>query len=188
MTRLCFVSLIALSLGACSSAVTSAPVSRAPGPPASVDGTETSTYIRLSEESLAATAEFYATPEKLWAALPVVYGKLGIAANVNDPTTLRYGATAFTSSQLGGKRTADYVRCGNEGAGPSASGAYRRRLSILSSIVGIGDAHSALTTEVTGSATSVEGTSSGAVRCVTNGTLERQIRSLLLDAIESQGK
>jgi hypothetical protein len=179
------MSLIALSLGGCAPGVVAAPGSRPPGPSAMIDATEPSTDIRLSDESPAAAVVYEATPATIWAALPVAYGKLGIVADVNDPTTLTYGARTFTSSQLGGKRTSGYVRCGNEGAGPSASSAFRRRLSILSSVHDAGSGRSALTIEVVGFATSVEGTSSDPVRCVTNGTLEQRLRSLVLDTIQS---
>lgn len=170
--------LLALLLIACSPAAPSP----APSPatrPASITETSTSVAIRLSESHEPATVTLDAPLERVWSIVPEVYQALGIPAEINDPGARVYGTRSFAQSRLGGKRTADYVRCGNEGAGPSAVSGYRVRLSVVSSLRSAPGGKTVLATEVNGSATPVEGTSTAAVRCASTGALEQRIHSLV---------
>lgn len=176
--------LLVLATISCASA-SSAPAPARNTGPASITETETGNFVRLNEESGGTTAIVAASPDRVWALLPEVYQELEIAGDVLDASTRTFGIRSYTQSRLAGKRTAELVRCGNQGAGPSASGAYRTRLSITTTVQPEAADRTRLTTEVSGSATSVEGTSTGAVRCVSTGELEQRIRKLLLQRLSS---
>jgi hypothetical protein len=126
-----------------------------------------------------------ASRDDAWAALPQVYASLGLRADLVDPATHRYGAQRVTQVRIGERRTRDLVRCGNDGAGPSSVSGHRIQLSIVSRLSASAGGKTDVTTEVAGWATSVEGGSTGAVRCVSTGELEQQIAIRLAAALRS---
>jgi len=155
---------------------------RAPEP-ARVTNTEASGFIRLSDEPVATTV-IEAPIERVWALLPGVYETIGVPGEIDDAATRAYGTRRFTSNRLDKNRTDSFVRCGNEGAGPSAGGAYRMRLAIVSTLRSAPEDRTLVSTELTGSAVAAEGTSTGVVRCVSNGGLELRIRALLVERLK----
>lgn len=150
-----------------------------PGLPASVTGDET-VNVRLAAESDAMNAVMKADPEKIWMLLPEIYQKLGITGEILDKDDTMFGTRKFTGRSVTGMRTAEFVRCGNDAAGPSG-GMYRTNLSIVTTVRGTGDGKTSLSTLIEGFATPAEGTSTDAVRCVSNGRLEKRIRTLLTE-------
>lgn len=182
MRRLGSIGLVALAAAACAPAASS-PRPTPAGPPPSLTVTSTEVTVRLSENAGVAPLRLDAPLERVWEALPAVYETLGIPVEVNDASTRTYGTRRYTYGRLGGKRTMDYVRCGHQGAGPSAVSSYRVRVTIVSSVGPAPDEKSVLATEVTGVAMPVDGTSTGAVRCVTTGDLERRIHSLVAEQL-----
>jgi hypothetical protein len=150
------------------------------GPSAHVSETATGGFIRLSEDSKATSISLDAPPAKVWAALPAVYRKLGITPDRNDAATMTIGTQAYTQSRLDGRRTLEWMRCGNQGAGPSSGGMVRTRFTILSTVRPAANDRSDLVTTITGTATPVEGTSTGPVSCTSTGDLEQRIRSLVV--------
>ena len=52
-----------------------------------------------------------APPDSVWKALGAAYAALGLTPTVVDSRTRTYGVQRFTQPRLGGKRTAEYVRC-----------------------------------------------------------------------------
>jgi hypothetical protein len=152
-----------------------------PGLPASVTGEET-VNVRLATESDVIHAVMNADPEKVWKLLPEVYQKLGIEGGVLDKDATMFGTRKFTARSVEGMRTSEFVRCGNDAAGPSG-GMYRTNLSIISSVQGTGSGKTSLSTLIEGFATPAEGTSTDAVRCVSNGRLEKRIRTLLTERL-----
>jgi hypothetical protein len=152
-----------------------------PGMPASVTGSET-VNVRLAAESEAMHAEVNADPEKVWKLLPEIYEKLGITGEVLNSDATMFGTRKFTGRSVGGMRTNEFVRCGNDVAGPSG-GMYRTNLSIVTSVMGTGSGKTSLSTQIEGFATPAEGTSTEAVRCVSTGRLEKRIRTLLTERL-----
>ena len=184
MLRLLPRAFIILATVACGTAV---PVTTDPGrapEPARVTDTETSGFIRLSDEPSAATV-IEAPLDRVWALLPGVYETIGVAGDIDDAAARVYGTRRFTSNRLDKNRTDAFVRCGNEGAGPSAGGAYRMRLAIVSTLRSAAEGRTLISTEVTGSAVAAEGTSTGVLRCVSNGGLEQRIRKLLIERLKA---
>lgn len=150
---------------------------------ASVIDSESGPFIRLGQQSASVIAPSGASPERIWSVLPAVYEKLGIRADINEAATRTIGTRSFTQSRLDGKRTSDWIRCGNQGSGPSSGGMYRTRLSIITSVEPASGGGSKIVTEIGGIATPVEGTSTGPVTCVSLGTIEQRIRELVDEQI-----
>lgn len=170
--RALLLSISILTATACGSPTTgSGPTS---GPGSSIIPTSTGVLIRIAEDGAPSREIVSATPEQVWAILPAVYEQLGIEAGIMDSDGLVYGAPRFTGTRIGGRRTAEFMRCGSAGAGPSTGG-YRIRLSIQSKVRELAEGSTAIETQVTGSGTPFEGTSTGVVRCVSTGDLEREI-------------
>lgn len=165
-----------LLLAACAPAAPHAS-SAAPEPSPAIMETSTGISVRLGADG-PARAAVDAPAGRVWAALPAVYEALGIPAEVSDPAAHTYGTQRFTRTRLGDRRTAEMVRCGNAGSGASAMSTYRIRLSILTTLRPGAGGGTELSTEVAGSATPVDGTSTGATRCVSTGELERRIAAL----------
>ncbi len=150
---------------------------------ASVIDSESGPFIRLGQQSGSVSVSSDAAPDRVWSVLPVVYEKLGIRAEVNEAATLTIGTRGFTQTRIEGKRTSDWIRCGNEGSGPSSGGMYRTRLSIITRVEPASGGGSNVVTEVSGTATPVEGTSTGPVACASVGTIEQRIRTLIEEQI-----
>ena len=141
-------------------------------------------YVIRFENEAALSAALNSTPERVWSILPSVYQALRIPTEVYDPRTRSIGTQRFTELRIGDTRTVDLVRCGNEGAGPSAVSAYRVRLSIITTVRARPGNVSSLTTQVTATGTPVEGTSTATVRCVSTGEIERRILALTSEQLQ----
>ena len=179
MSRTFFLALVAC-LG-CAPAVrtTSTPT---PTTPSTVSDTEAGT-IRLSDMQTIASTALSAPIDSVWRVLPAVYTKLEIAPEVSDRNAAVFGTRAHTSSRLAGGRAIDLLRCPNSGSG-SSTGAYRTRISILTTVAELPGGETGVSTEVSGAATSVEGTSTGAMRCASTGEIERRIVGLITDLLK----
>jgi hypothetical protein len=164
------------AVAGCASAVTSSP-----GAGASAHATESGVFVKLSEEPQNVSVSIDAPAEKVWSVLPRVYEQLGIKPEFADDAAMTIGTRSFTASRLDGKRASESVRCANQGSGPS-SGMFRTRLSIATRVVSV-QGKAEIISEVTGTATSVEGTSTGAVTCASTGMIEARIRELTLAAL-----
>jgi hypothetical protein len=160
---------------------TATPVGTAPtSHPATVAGDDEVTSIRLSEEPESMSAVFDAPPAKVWAAMPLVYQKLEVTgAGVLDSDAQTYGVHDYTSNRLAGTRTGDFVRCGEEGSGQALGSMVRRRLSISTNVHGDPNGKTTISTQISGYAQPAEGTSNSAIRCASNGKLEKRIRAVL---------
>ena len=153
------------------------------GTPGSISGSETGGMIRIGEDSRAVSIAIAAAPDQVWAVLPGVYQELGIQAEIRDEASRMIGTRGFTGSRIGGKRTSDFVRCASQGAGPSSGGMMRTRLTITSRLNAASGGKTDLVTEVGGTATPVEGTSTGPVGCASTGELEQRIRAMVEKAV-----
>ncbi|MBW3654995.1 MAG: hypothetical protein KY444_02745 [Gemmatimonadetes bacterium] len=173
-----------LPLAACAAAAEPAR-SGAAAPPTHIQETGGGIRIQLGAAEPGTPVALSGSREEAWAALPQVYASLGLPADLVDPATHRYGAQRVTQARIGERRTRDLVRCGNDGAGPSSTAGYRIQLSIVSRLVGAAGGKTEVTTDVAGWGTTVEGASTGAIRCVSTGELEQQIATRLAAALRS---
>jgi hypothetical protein len=168
-------------LTACASA--SSPPAGA-GDPGSISGSDVgSGMIRLGTDSRATSISISATPEQVWAVLPGIYQELGIQAEMRDDALRTLGTRGFTGSRIGGKRAGDFVRCASQGTGPSSGGMMRTRLTIITRVTSASGGKAEIVTEVGGTATPVEGTSTGPTACASTGELEQRIRTMAEKAI-----
>lgn len=166
------------AVAGCASAATSSP-----GAGASAHATESGVFVKLSEEPQNVSVSIGAPAAKVWSVMPRVYERLGIKPEFANDAAMTIGTRSFTASRLDGKRASEAIRCANQGSGPS-SGMVRTRLSIVTRVVAVQGA-AEIISEVTGTATSVEGTSTGAVTCASTGMIEARIRELTLAALAS---
>ena len=78
----------------------------------------------------------------------------------------------------------EFLRCPNSGVGPSGA-VFRTRIAILTTVADLPGRKTAVSTEVAGTATSIEGTSTGPVKCASTGEIERRIVSLITEFLQS---
>lgn len=147
------------------------------GAPTVVTGTSTGVLVRLEDPSAGAATVIDADAATVWDALPWAFEGVGIPAGVLDEQAMTYGNPRFTGTRIGDRRTQSFVRCAGTGTGLSAAGDYRIRLMISSRVEAQADGRSLLFTSVSGTATTVEGTSTAPIRCVSDGQLEALIAS-----------
>ncbi|HEX2091150.1 MAG TPA: hypothetical protein VHG28_02065 [Longimicrobiaceae bacterium] len=179
---------VLLALLAASCAPPSPSTGTAPrGPTPILEETSTGLSYRLNNDTEAVVYRVDAPVDHVWALLPEVYRELGIPEGTRDPAARVYGNRRAPVARVGGERVSAFLRCGNEeGAGPSAVTRFRVHLAALTSLEPVGD-RTRVTTEVAGSATPIEGTSTGPVLCVSTGVLEKRIVELLTARLAAPG-
>ncbi|HEV2129606.1 MAG TPA: hypothetical protein VGR27_00800, partial [Longimicrobiaceae bacterium] len=175
--------LLAALAAACAPAASS-PGDRTVGPNAAIIESSTSVLVRINNDESGMTRTLDAAPERVWAVLPAVYGELGIPVEVSDANARVIGNRRVTTRRIGGERINTRVRCGNDGAGPSAMNGYLVQLSILTSLQPAAAEKTVLTTQIGGHATPIEGTSTSRVLCATTGRLEQRIAQLIAGRLE----
>jgi hypothetical protein len=118
--------------------------------------------------------------DKAWAAVPAVYGELGIQPTLVDSKQHVFGnAGANYRRKLGSQRMSRYFDCGAT-AGISNADDYDLLIRVITQIVPAdGDLSTVRTqAEATGHATA---TSGQVVRCASTGALEQQIAHMVAD-------
>lgn len=118
--------------------------------------------------------------DKAWAALPAVYGELGIETGILDPKQHIFGnAGENFRREMGRQRLSKYFECGST-AGMSNSDTYDVNVRVISQILPADNGLSKLRTqaEATAHANAVSGQS---VRCASTGELERRIASMVAE-------
>lgn len=118
--------------------------------------------------------------DKAWAAVPTVYGELGIQPGVIDSKQHVYGnAGAKYRTKLGNQRMSKYFDCGAT-AGMSNADSYDMLIRVLTQIVPADGGLSKLRTqaEATAHANAVSG---NPVRCSSTGALEARIAQMVSD-------
>lgn len=169
--------LLLAALAACAPSGTG-PTRPPAGPGPSIVETDSGITFRLQDDTQGVERVVAAPVDRVRAALPEVYAQLGITGAGTDPANGVFGSPKVTAARLDGERTSVYVRCGNDGAGPSAGMGYRIQLSVLTSLAEEGS-RTRVTTRVGGFGSPVGGSGSGAVLCVSNGRLEARLAELL---------
>jgi hypothetical protein len=117
------------------------------------------------------------TADDLWRALPAAFSALGIEGGVIDPRARVYGAYQVGTSQVAGKPLRDLFRCGSES---SLSGRqYRIRFDITAQPRTLVHGGTELTVRIVGVGTVASPDASGTTQCVSNGTIETQLKQAL---------
>ena len=153
-------------------------VPSASAPPESapvIHATSTGMEVRLQTGEQGVSSPIEAPPALVFDALISVMTDFEIEPDILESRVRRYGATRITRSRMAGEATNTLLRCGNQGAGPSAVARLRIRLSVVSQVDAADDGSSLLTTRVEGTATPVDGTSTSMVNCTSTGKLEERI-------------
>lgn len=145
---------------------------------ARVEETTNGFSFRITSQATAIQHRVAAPADSVWAVLPEVLRGLGITPQMGTGVERVIGNPRITSRRLAGERLDRYLRCANEGAGPSASSMVRIQLSVISTVAPEGERGSRLLTEVRGTATPVEG-SGGTLMCASTGMLEGKIGAAL---------
>lgn len=116
--------------------------------------------------------------ERAWAAIPAVFGELGIDPNIVDSKQHVFGnAGATYRNSLGRQRMSHYFSCGSQ-AGMDNADTYDIFARILSQIVPGDGGLSTLRTQVEATAHAT-GNSGQAIRCSSTGALEARIANML---------
>lgn len=157
----------------------------APSEPAII-GTSTGTMVRVSGDNTALAYSVSAPVERIWTALPMVYDALGIPVAHSDPATRQMGNRRIIGTRVGGEPMDTYVRCANQGAGPSAMARHRVTLSVITALQPEANGKTTMATQVSGTATPIEGTSSGAILCVSTGRLEARIHDGIIRRVPTE--
>lgn len=174
LSRACAAAIVAVL----ASTSLAAQRSRNSEPTPRAEETSTGFSFRINSQVTAIEHPLGAPADSVWAALPEVLREMGIAPQMNAAGDRTIGNQRITARRVAGDRTDNYVRCGNQGAGPSAMAAMRVRLSLLTTVRPESDTRSRLFTEVTGTATPVEG-SGGTTLCASTGALEKKLAEAL---------
>ena len=118
--------------------------------------------------------------DKAWAAIPTVFGELGIDPNVVDSKQHVFG-NAGTSyrRRLGSQRLSHYFDCGIT-AGIANADEYDLTVRVITQVIPADAGLSALRSQIdaTGRATA---TSGQVVRCASTGALEERIAHMVAD-------
>ena len=118
--------------------------------------------------------------DKAWAAVPAVYGEIGIEPTLVDSKQHVFGnAGANYRRRLGSQRMSRYFDCGST-AGISNADDYDLLIRVITQIIPADGGLSAVRTqaEATGHATA---TSGQVVRCASTGALEEKIAHMVSD-------
>lgn len=125
--------------------------------------------------------------DKAWAAVPAVFGELGIVPSLVDSKQHVFGnAGANYRRTLGGQRMSRYFDCGAT-AGISNADDYDLLVRVITQIIPAEAGLSALRTQIeaTGHATA---TSGQVVRCASTGALEERIAHMVSDQAVRAGR
>jgi hypothetical protein len=125
--------------------------------------------------------------DRAWAAVPAVFGELGIEPTLVDSKQHVFGnAGANYRRKLGSQRISRYFDCGST-AGISNADDYDLLVRVITQIIPAEGGLSALRTQVeaTGHATAVSGQ---VVRCASTGALEARIAHMVSDQAVRAGK
>jgi hypothetical protein len=176
--------VIALTATACASGGGS----RTPGPKVISDEREAALSAALGQRVMAddmtASESFAAQRVQTYRELIAAYAKLGIPAELVNPTT---GLVAVTerrvSSSLAGEPLSRFLSCGETMTGARAN-QDRIVLSVISYAKPVGTSESRVETRVVAVATDVSGTG-GRQPCTTTGELETRLHKMVKAAVGS---
>ena len=118
--------------------------------------------------------------DKAWAAIPTVFGELGIDPNVIDTKQHVYGnAGSSYRRSLGNQRLSHYFDCGST-TGIANADQYDITVRVITQIIPADAGLSALRTQIEATGHSVA-TTGQALRCASTGALEERIAHMVSD-------
>lgn len=173
------VLLVLLVAAACSSSGASdaAPVSTPTPQPVRMDTQDGAIDLSLTRSNPTAEYRIDASPDAVWAALPVVYKELGIPVTTMVTASKQLGNTDFrVRRQLGGERLSRYLDCG-ERMGERNAETYDVKMRVLT-MVRPADGGSTLVTAVDATARPLS-VSGNTVNCTSTGRLEERILTVI---------
>jgi hypothetical protein len=125
--------------------------------------------------------------DKAWAAIPTVFGELGIDPNIVDSKQHVFGnAGTNFRSKLGNQRLSHYFDCGTT-TGISNADQYDLHVRVITQIVPADAGLSALRSQVEATGHSIA-TSGQIVRCASTGALEERIAHMVADQASRVGR
>lgn len=165
--------------------------SQAPGVPLDMHSEDPFVVSRsaLRPDLVQAAADSFfldALPEAVWPALVRAYERLGIPATVSERAGGQMGNLQFRPrrNRIGRDRLSRYVDCGAGVLGANADH-YDVTLSLVSTIRRHGENGTLLFTQLTG-AGKPKSTRGDEVGCATKRALERQIGTLVVEAVRAR--
>ncbi len=118
-------------------------------------------------------SEIAASADEVYAALPGVYGELGIAPGMADAGNRTFGNRRVEASRrLGQVPLSRYLRCGENAFGAPVADSYRIQLAVVSTVA---PREGGSTIQTTVEATASSPGQSSSVQCTSTGALERAI-------------
>jgi hypothetical protein len=133
------------------------------------------------------TTQLVVGVDKAWAAVPTVFGELGIDPNIIDSKQHVFGnAGTNFRSKLGNQRLSHYFDCGST-TGISNADQYDIHVRVITQIVPAQAGLSALRSQVEATGHSIA-TSGQVVRCASTGALEERIAHMVADQATRAGK
>ncbi len=129
----------------------------------------------------ARTRDVAAPVDSVWAVLPAVFQRLGIAAGADADQKL-FGNPEFRVKQIEGARLSNYVDCGRGVTAVPLADDYDVTLSVLTQVSANGEGWSLVATVVSGRA-KPRAVSGNPVYCQSNGKLEQRITDLILESL-----
>jgi hypothetical protein len=136
------------------------------------DGRQVNINLESSRTLETRSTPIAATPQQVWAALPLAYQDLGIALAAYDSVQLYIGnpGLEIRNGRLGAQRVSRFLNCGADPLGGPITDRYSVRLNVVSRVRAAPDG-ALLETQVTGDA-SQRGVAASAVPCSSTGSLE----------------
>lgn len=118
--------------------------------------------------------------DKAWAAVPTVFGELGIDPNIIDTRQHVFGnAGTVFRGKLGNQRLSHYFDCGTT-TGISNADQYDIRVRVVTQIIPAEAGLSALRSQIEATGHAIA-TSGQLVRCASTGALEERIAHMVAD-------
>lgn len=175
--------LLLLPLLACGCATTGQTEVQRGDPGTGIYESTGTTTVRVSGDLAPTSREIPASADRVWSVLPAVFQEIGVPVEVHVPDTRQIGNQRVRQARVAGEPLSTFLRCANEGSGPGSVERLRYQMSVLVSLIPQANGRTHLSTQVTGSATRVEGSSQGAIQCASTGLLEERITNSVLGRV-----
>jgi hypothetical protein len=121
--------------------------------------------------------------ERVWEALPAVYGALGIPVGTSVPATRTFGNSSLeVNRRMAERPVSTWLNCGEGPFGAPLADSYRVKATVVTTLAPGADGRTQLQTLVSGTATN-RAASGAPVNCGTTGALETQIAERLEQAV-----
>jgi hypothetical protein len=141
--------------------------------------------MRQSTAHESSVVEYAAPMDRVWNAVMLAYGDLGIDPAVADRANGVYGTRNFLAPKsIGGRPLGDYFRCGSGLTGGSIESG-RLTLSMVTTLSPAGGGATRALTRLTGMLRRSDGSSTEPVVCASAGALEARLRAAVQQHLSS---